>query len=103
MAKSVRVAVSQEMEGAQRRSASWERHKNPIAALQYDLQEIRHEQMKMGSEIASIVTGLQQATEGLAEVRAHMLGQFWTSVQGMRGAGGDAACDHWGGVSSDKK
>jgi hypothetical protein len=84
----VRAAVSQEMDDEQRRSASWEKCKGSITTLQDDLQGIRYEQMKMGSEIASIVTGLQQATEGLAEVRAHMLGQFWTSMQGMRGAGG---------------
>ena len=40
----------------------------------------------MGHEIASLVTGLQTTTEGLAEVRAHMLGQFWASMKGMRGA-----------------
>ena len=56
----------------------------------------------MGHEIASVVTGLQEATEGLAEVCAHMLGQFWASMQGMRGAGG-AACNHWGGDSTDEK
>ena len=87
VAKLVRAAVSQEMDDEQRRSANWEKCKGSIATLQEDLQGIRYAQMKMGSEIASIVTGLQQATEGLAEVRAHMLGQFWASMQGMRGAG----------------
>ena len=88
VANLVRAAVSQEMGDEQRQSANWEECKGSIATLQEDLQGIRDAQMKMGSEIASFVTGLQQATEGLAEVRAHMLGQFWASMQGMRGAGG---------------
>ena len=45
-------------------------------------------QAQMEHKIASFVTGLQEATEGLAEVRALMLGQFWESMQGMRGVGG---------------
>jgi hypothetical protein len=88
MANLVRAAVSQEMGDKQRQSANWEECKGSIATLQEDLLEMRHAQMKIGSEIATFVTELQQATEGLAEVRAHMLGQFWTSMQGMRGAGG---------------
>ena len=42
----------------------------------------------MGHEIASLVTELQKATEGLVEVRAHMSGQFWAYMQGMRDSGG---------------
>ena len=43
----------------------------------------------MGHKAASLITGLQTTTEGLAEVRAHMSGQFWASIymQGTRGAG----------------
>ena len=88
VAKLVRAAVSQEMDDEQRRSANWETCKSSIATLQEDLLEMRHAQMKIGSEIATFVTELQQTTEGLAEVRAHMLGQFWASMQGMHGARG---------------
>ena len=58
-----------------------------IAALQNDLQGICDAQVKLGHEIASFVTGLQTTTEGLAELRAHMLGQLWASMQGTRSAG----------------
>jgi hypothetical protein len=44
-------------------------------------------QAKTEHKIATFVTGLKEVTEGLAEVRAHMLGQFWASMQDMRGAG----------------
>ena len=84
----VRAAVSQERSDEQRQSANWEECKGSIATLQEDLQGICAAQAKMGHEIASLVTVLQDATEGLAEVRAHMLGQFWASIEGMRGAGG---------------
>ena len=88
MANLVRAAVSQEMGDKQRQSANWEECKGSIATLQEDLQGICAAQVKMGHEIASLVTGLQDATEGLAEVRAHMSGQFWASIESMRGAGG---------------
>ena len=55
VAKLVHMVVSQEMDDEQRRSASWEKCKGSIATLQDDLQGIRYEQMKMGSEIALII------------------------------------------------
>ena len=82
----VRAAVSQEMGDEQRESANWEECKGSIATLQEDLQGICAAQMKVGHEIASLVMGLRDATEGLAEVRAHMSGRFWASMQVMRGA-----------------
>jgi len=88
MANLIRAAVSQEMGDKQRQSANWEECKGSIATLQEDLQGICAAQVKMGHEIASLVTGLQDATEGLAEVRAHMAGQFWESIESMRGARG---------------
>ena len=88
VAKLVRAAVSQEMDDEQCKSATWDECKGSIAALQEDMQGFLDVQAKMGHEIASVVTGLQKATEGLAEVRTHMSGQFWASMQGMRGAGG---------------
>ena len=62
-AKLVRAAVSQEIADEQRNSANWEECKGSIAALQNDLQGICDAQAKMGHEIASLVTGLQKATE----------------------------------------
>ena len=88
MAKLVCAVVPQEMDDEQRRSVSWEKGKGSIATPQDNLHGIFYKQMKMGSEIMPIVMGLQQATEGLAEVCVHMLLQFWTSMQGMHGAGG---------------
>ena len=71
----------------QRKSANREECKGSIATVQEDLQGICYAQAKMGNEIALLITGLQQAMEGLAEVRAHMSGQFWASMKGMCGAG----------------
>ena len=87
MAKLVRMVVSQEMGDEQRKSVNWEECKGSIATLQEDLQVICDAQAKMGNEIASLIMGLQKATEGLAEVCMHMSGQFWASMKGMHGAG----------------
>ena len=98
------MVVSQEIADEQRHSANWEECKGSIAALQNDLQGICDAQVKMGHEIASFVTGLQTTTEGLAEVRAHMPGQFWASMQGTRDAGRvPLATTAWGGAYSDEK
>ena len=88
MAKMVRAVVSQGMDDERRNSVAWDECKSSIEALQKDMRGFSDVQAKMEHKIASFVTGLQEATEGLAEVRAHMLGQFWDSVQGMRGDGG---------------
>ena len=88
MAKMVREVASQGMDEERRNSAAWDECKNTIEALQKDMRGFSDAQAKMEHKIASFVTGLQEVTEGLAEVRTHMLGQFWNSVQGMRGAGG---------------
>ena len=56
VAKLVRAAVSQEMGDEQRQSANWEECKGSIATLQEDLQGICAAQVKMGHEIASLVT-----------------------------------------------
>ena len=79
-AKMVRAVVLQEMIDKQRSSVAWDECKDSIEALQKDMRGLSDVQAKMGHEIASFVTGLQGAVEGLAEVRAHMLGQFWASV-----------------------
>ena len=86
--KLVRAVASQEMDNEMRNSAAWGDCRNSIEALQKDMRGFIDIQAQMEHKIASFVTGLQEATEGLAEVRAHMLGQFWASMQGMRGAGG---------------
>ena len=88
MAKMVCAVASQGMDEGRRNSVAWDECKNTIEALQKDMRGFSDVQAQMEHKIASFVTGLQEATEGLAEVRAHMLGQFWNSVQGMRGAGG---------------
>ena len=88
MAKMVRAVASQEMDDEMRNSEAWDECKTSIEALQKDGRGLSDVQTKTEHKIASIVTGLQEVTEGLAEVRAHVLGQFWDSVQGMRGAGG---------------
>ena len=88
VAKLVRAVASQEMDDEMRNSAAWDECKTSIEALQKDERGFSDVQAKMGHEIASVVKGLQEATEGLAEVRAHRLGQFWASMQGMRGARG---------------
>ena len=93
LAKLVRAVASQEMNDEMRNSAAWDECKTSIEALQKDVRGLSDVQAKTEHEIASFVTGLKEVTEGLAEVRAHMLGQFWAStigasMQGMRGAGG---------------
>jgi hypothetical protein len=79
--------ASQEMDSEIRNSAAWDDCRNTIEALQKDMRGFVDVQAQMEHKIASFVTGLQEATEGLAEVRAHMLGQFWESMPSMRGAG----------------
>jgi len=76
------------MDDEQRRSAAWDECKTSIEALQKDVRGLSDVQAKTEHEIATFVTGLKEVTEGLAEVRAHMSGQFWASMQDMRGAGG---------------
>ena len=66
-----------------RNSAAWDERKSSIEALQKDMRGFSDVQVKMGHEIASVVTGLQEATEGRAEVCAHTLGQFSASTQGV--------------------
>ena len=83
MAKLVRAVASQEMDAEMRNSAAWDECKTSIEALQKDVRGLSDVQAKTEHEIATFVTGLKEVTEGLAEVRAHMLGQFWASMQGM--------------------
>ena len=55
--------------------------------LQDEVQGLACVQGKMEQWEATFVMGLGDAAGGLAEVRAHMLGQFWSSAQGIRDAG----------------
>ena len=80
----LRWSARREMDDEQRNSAAWDEYKVSIDVLQKDMRGLSNVQATMGHEIVSFVTGLQEAMEGLAEVRAHMPGQFWAS---MRGAG----------------
>jgi hypothetical protein len=66
----------------------WDKCESSIEMLQNDVRGLSDVQAKTDHKIATVVTGLKEVTEGLAEVRSHMLGQFWASMQGMRGAGG---------------
>ena len=66
----------------------WDKCETSIGYLQNDVRGLSDVQAKIDQKIAMFVTGLNEVTEGLAEVRAHMLGQFWASMQDMRGAGG---------------
>ena len=84
----VRAVALQEIDDRRRSCVDWNECKESIGALQKDMRGFSDTQAKMEHKIALFVARLQEATEGLAEVRAHMLGQFWDSVQGMRGAGG---------------
>ena len=59
MAKMVRAVVSQETDDEQRESATWDECKGAIAVLQDDVQGFLDVQAKMGHEITSLVTGLQ--------------------------------------------
>ena len=79
----VRVVVSQEIDDEQHRSVTWDEHKTLIKVLQKDVRGLSDVQAKTKHEIATFVTGLKEVTEGLAEVHAHMLGQFWASMQDM--------------------
>ena len=83
MDKMVRAVASQEMYNEMRNSAAWDDCRTSIEVLQKDMRGFIDVQAQMEHKIASFVTGLQEATEGLVEVCAHMLGQFWDSMQGM--------------------
>ena len=88
LVKLVRTLASQEMDGRCTTMRLWDKCESSIGMLQNDVRGLSDVQAKTDHKIATVVTGLKEVTEGLAEVRSHMLGQFWASMQGMRGAGG---------------
>lgn len=88
LVKLVRALASQEMDGRCTTMRLWDKCESSIEMLQNDVRGLSDVQAKTDHKIATVVTGLKEVTEGLAEVRSHMLGQFWASMQGMRGAGG---------------
>ena len=61
----------------------WDKCESSIEMLQNDVRGLSDIQAKTDHKIATVVTGLKEVTEGLAEVRSHMLGQFWASMQGI--------------------
>ena len=58
----------------------WDKCETSIGYLQNDVRGLSDVQAKIDHKIATFVTGLKEVTEGLAEVRAHMSGQFWASI-----------------------
>ena len=58
-------------------------------------------QEEMEQQMAAFVTGLENVTRGLAEIRAHILGQFWSSQKGAQGAGRVPLATTGAGASSD--
>ena len=89
MANLVRAAVLQEMGDKQRQSANWEECKGSIATLQEDLQGICAAQVKMGHEIASLVTGLQDATGRIGSRQQLAGGVPWGCSGGAQRSYGD--------------
>ena len=74
--------------------------------LQKDMRGFSDVQAKMGHEIASFITGLQEAsvTEGLTELGARTYaGAVLELCARYAWCWGNAARDHWGGASSDDK
>ena len=83
LAKLVCAVVLQEMDEEMRNSAAWDECKTSIEVLQNDVRGLSDVQAKTEHKIVTFIMGLKEVTEGLAEVRAHMLGQFWALMQDM--------------------
>ena len=73
MAQMVYTVASQGMDEERRNSAASDECKNAIEASE-GMRGFSDVQAKMEHKIASLIAGLQEATEGPAEVHVHMLG-----------------------------
>ena len=85
LVKLVRTLASQEMDGRCTTMRLWDKCESSIEMLQNDVRGLSDVQAKTDHKIATVVTGLKEVTEGLAEVRAHMCGvsvRTWPTVPG---------------------
>ena len=79
MAQMVRARGLQEIERQERSDGNEFRCDKSIEVLQADMRRLAVVQEKMEQQMAAFVMGQEDATGGRTEVRAHMLGQFWSS------------------------